>query len=269
MFTFIQTSTTGLRSTLGKFTATCPPGINFKIPFIQKINVVCNKTQQINCNLNIKTKDDILAEIHLSIQYRVMPEDSEKAYFSLQNPIDQINAYIDSSVRSIAQQKKINEIYLSGDEITDHVKTHLQQQMKEYGYTIVNTLITEINLPKEVREAMNKIVASERLKQATINEAEANYIREIKQAEADKERKRLQGEGIAAQRAAILDGYNKNIGDLSTILGVSTKEIMEFVVKTQHMDTMETIGKSNNSKIIFLNHDNPQNSLIKPLISSE
>ena len=101
---------------------------------------------------------------------------------------------------------------------------------------------------------MNAIYANKRMKAAAKEEADANYIKKVRDAEADKDRKRLQGEGISEQRLAILKGYEQGVDDMAKKLGLTPTDIVDFVMKTQHLDTLEAIGRSNNAKTIFINH---------------
>jgi len=110
-----------------------------------------------------------------------------------------------------------------------------------------------------------KINATARLKEAAKNEADAFYIKAVREAEADAERKRLQGQGISDQRTAILDGYKDGIKDISSALGLSAMDILTFVQSVQHMDMVENVGKSNNVKVLFIDKDKHQRSLAKTL----
>lgn len=126
--------------------------------------------------------------------------------------------------------------------------------MLTHGYTIESTLLTTIDPDAEVMKAMNHINASERMKEAAKNEAEADYIKQVRHAEADRDRKRLQGEGISQQRQEIMKGYSTGVSNMSKNFGMNHKQIVEFVLRTQHLDTIENIGKTQNTKVIFLNH---------------
>jgi regulator of protease activity HflC (stomatin/prohibitin superfamily) len=267
LFTFISTNKTGIKTTFGKLTKECKPGLHFYVPFFQYIDVVNNFVEQDTFNLQIKTHDNVFAKIKVAVQHQIKPEDSGKAYFSLSDPVEQINSYVESEIRSIVQTMTFDKLYASTDDICNKVSTKLSERMSSYGYTIINTLVTDIDPSKDIKDAMNKIIASERLKQASINEADAEYIKSVKQAEADKQRKKLQGEGMAEQRKAILDGYNNSIKLLSDDLGIPSSEILDFVKTTQHLDTMETIGKSPNVKTVFLNHQ-PDSKLRNMLLES-
>jgi regulator of protease activity HflC (stomatin/prohibitin superfamily) len=254
MLKIIQQSTTGVLTTFGKFSGLKRPGLHIYIPFVQRIYPVSNRLRQDAFKFEVKTKDNVFANISVAVQYQVMSEDTEKSFFSLDRPVDQMNAYIENVVRSVAPQKKLDDLFESQNDICHNVSKNLSAMMKEYGFTIVNTLVTGIEPNKEVKDAMNKINATDRLKIAATNEADAHYIKEFRQAEADKERKKLQGEGISEQRKAILKGYQTGMDDMAKKTGLSAQDVMKFVMMTQHLDTVEAIGKSPNAKTLFLNH---------------
>ena len=261
-FKLVGTASTGVKQSFGKFDCLCSPGLNWKIPFIQKITIVSNMVQNRNFEIRVKTKDDVFTDLHIGVQLQILPEDTEKAFFKLQDPTKQIEAYIHNIVRSQAPKMTLDNLFESQNTIAQSVSEHLKTKLSDYGYTIIDTLVNNIVPDKEVSTAMNKINASERLKHAAKNEADANYIREIRQAEADRDRKILQGEGISGQRLAILKGYETGVDNMAKSLGLTAKDIIDFVMKTQHLDTLEAIGKSQNTKTVFMTH-NPDNSSLK------
>lgn len=254
-FKFIQTSCTGVVQTFGKYTGTVGPGLRLFFPFIQTITPVSNRLKQETFQFEAKTKDNVFTQLGIAIQYRIKPSDTDKAYFSLANPVDQIDSYVENVIRSKVPSLRLDELFESQDSICQSVSEKLSKNMSEHGFTIENTLVTAIDPDLEVKRSMNAINASERMKEAVRNKAEAHYIEELKQAEADRDRKRLQGEGISQQRLAIMEGYEKGIHGMSERMGLDPREIVKFVEKVQELDTMETIGRSNNSKILFFERE--------------
>lgn len=254
MLRFIESSTTGIVQTFGRFTRIAHPGLHFYIPFIQRISPISNRLHQEEFCFEVKTADDVFAKLSIKTQFRIKPENSETAFFSLDDPHNQIYAYIENVVRSKAPHLTLNDIYKEQDTIESAVAERLSSRMEEHGFTIINTLITSIDPAPKVKDAMNAIYESERLKIAAKNEADAQYIRSVRQAEADKERKRLQGEGISAQRLAILKGYETGVSDMAHGLKLNPSDIVDFVMKTQHLDVLESIGRSTNAKTVFLSH---------------
>ncbi len=251
----IQTSTTGVRQTFGRASGIVGPGLSFYIPFVQKITSVNNRVGQDEFTIIAKTSDDVWTSVALKVQSRIMEENTSKAFFSLDKPHQQLDAYVQDSVRSEVPRLTLNQLNEQKDIICNNVSAELSEKMGRFGWTIVNTLITSIDPPSEVKSAMNAVYASKCLLVAAKNEADARYIKEVRQAEADKERKRLQGEGVSAQRLAILKGYEESMSNMRDSLGLSPEHLADFVMRTLHLDTLESIGKSNNAKTVFLSHE--------------
>ena len=254
MLKFIKQSTTGIVTTFGKFSRLTPPGITFYVPFAQKINIVSNRTHQIDLKLNILTKDKAFADIYMAVLYGVKSEDSAKALFSLDDPTKQISSYVENSIRSHAPKTELAQLLESFEDISTRVEFDLKDRMSQHGFTLEKILMTNIEPAKEVKDAINRVSSSERNKDAARNEAEAEYIRRVRDAEADRDRKILHGEGVAGQRKAILEGYRENIDNMTQSTGMSPTQIMNFILKSQNLDTMEQIGKSNNAKVLFVNN---------------
>ena len=254
-FRFVQSSNSAIVQTFGRYSKTVGPGLRLFVPFVQKMTPISHRLQQNTFKFKVKTSDDAFTTLGLAVQYKIEPKNAEKAFFSLNDPISQMDSYIENVVRSKVPTMTLDRLFKSQNDICDEVGKIIGPKMAEHGYTIESTLVTEVDPPKEIKDAMNQINATSRLKEAAKNEADAHYIKEVRQAEADRDRKRLQGEGIALQRKAIMEGYQTGIKDMSKQLSLDPKEIIQLVMNTQHLDTLETIGKSANTKTLFLNHD--------------
>jgi len=266
MFKFISTSTTGIVQRFGRADRIMTEGLNFYIPFVEKVLVMNNRLREDVFDIKIKTKDNVFCDLKIGVQYRVKPEDSMKACFSLNQPWKQIDSYVKNSIRSKAPDLSLDNLYSSQSEICEDVSKHLSEKLKEYGYTIESTLITDIQPADEVVRAMNKINETERLRKAAENEAAAYYTKEVGKAEADKERKRLQGEGTAAQRDAIIKGYQEGVQNMCTSLGVSSQDIIHFLTDIQRIDMQGEVAKSPNTKVLFLGgSQDPLQTLVSSL----
>jgi regulator of protease activity HflC (stomatin/prohibitin superfamily) len=77
----------------------------------------------------------------------------------------------------------------------------------------------------------------------------------VKKAEAEAESKALQGQGIANQRRAIIEGLQLSIEQFQKVVeGASAKEVMQLVMVTQYFDTLKSIGESDKTNTLFLSH---------------
>ncbi len=263
---FIKQSTTGVKTTFGKFTKKCKPGLAFYIPIVEKIHIVSNKLFQDSFRVETKTKNDVFVKIGITIEYIVKEDDSDKALFSMDDPIKQINNTAENVLITSTSKMDLNTLFESRDELCKNVVDNLKE-MENNGYTIIKTLVTSIDVDNSVRDALNKVYESKKILEATKNNAEAEKIKLIKAAEAEKESKILQGQGSAGQRDAILEGFSQNVKNFREKFGISPEKIFQFVLNVQHLDMLKDVGSNSKSNVIFLNHEAQQNNLIKGLFS--
>ena len=200
-----------------------------------------------------KTKDNVFVAIQLAVQFEVIRSKIFEAFYSLQNPIVQINAYVFDVVRSQVPRMLLDEVFESKDDIALKVKDSLCKTMGEFGFYIHQCLVTDVAPNARVRDSMNEINASRRLRLAATERAEAEKNLTVKQAEAESESKYLQGQGIARQRRAIIDGLRDSVGDFQdSVHGMNAKDILELVLLTQYFDTIKEIGTQKGSNVVFV-----------------
>jgi regulator of protease activity HflC (stomatin/prohibitin superfamily) len=240
----------------GRFIGTASPGLNVKVPFIDVVSQrVSLRVQQLPVEVETKTLDNVFVKLFVAVQYRVIEGREADAYYKLQNPRDQITSYVLDVVRAQVQKMNLDEVFEKKDEVGSSVKAELDASMKIYGFEIPNALVTDVNPADNVKAAMNEIQTQQRLQVAAAAKGEANKILVVKNAEAEAESKRLQGEGIAKQRRAIVDGLRESIAAFTDqIGGVSAPEVLKLVLMTQYFDTMKEIGVSAGSKVILIPH---------------
>lgn len=241
---------------LGKFHKVANPGVNFKIPFIDRKAATLNlRLQQLDVLVETKTLDNVFVNTKISVQYEVVREKVKEAYYSLNNPTSQISSYIFDEVRAAVPRLDLDDLFSKKDEIAISVNESIAEIMDNYGYQIMKTLITDIDPDAKVKESMNRINAAKRDREATIQEADAKKITIIKEAEAEAEGKRLAGEGIAKQRLEIIRGFKESVEDFQRSLkDVTPNEVMQFVLMTQYFDTLNNIGTNSKNSSILIPH---------------
>lgn len=237
---------------LGKFQSVRNSGFHLKIPFIDQIaGRVSLKIQQLDVVVETKTKDDVFVKLKVSVQYVVIREKVYDAFYKLDNPYAQITSYVFDVVRAEVPKLRLDDVFEKKDDIAIAVKSELAEAMNEYGYDIIKTLVTDIDPDEQVKEAMNRINASEREKVAAQYEGDAQRILIVEKAKAEAESKRLQGQGIADQRREIAKGLEESVNVLNKV-GINSQEASALIVVTQHYDTLQAMGSSNKSNLILL-----------------
>ena len=236
----------------GKFNSIRFAGLQIKIPLIDRIAARLSlRIQQLDVVVETKTNDDVFVQLKISVQYQILRDKVYDAYYRLQNPHEQLTAYIFDLVRAEIPKMILDDVFEKKDDIAFAVKRDLKEAMLDYGYDIVKALVTDIDPDASVKEAMNRINAAEREKVAAQHEGDAQRILIVERAKAEAESKRLQGKGIADQRREIAKGLEESVDTLNKA-GINPQEASALIVITQHYDTLQSIGADSSSNLILL-----------------
>lgn len=240
----------------GKFTRIASPGISLIIPFIDRKAATINlRVQQLDVTVETKTLDNVFVNLQVSVQFKVGKDQVKEAYYSMDNPRNQISSYVFDDVRAEVPKLDLDDVFAKKEDIAQAVQKNIHESMDEYGYQIIKALITDIDPDHKVKDAMNRINAAKRDREAALEEGEGLKIKIIKEAEAEAESKRLSGEGIAKQRLEIVRGFKESVEDFHKSLATVThEEIMQFVLMTQYFDTIRDIGANSKNSSILMPH---------------
>mmetsp|Transcript_33407 Transcript_33407/g.61614 ORF Transcript_33407/g.61614 Transcript_33407/m.61614 type:complete len:280 (-) Transcript_33407:163-1002(-) len=253
-FFTISTSEVGIIETFGKYSRLVHPGLGCVIcPAEQLVGRVSFRVQQIDVRVETKTLDNVFLTAVVSVQYQVLREKVFEAFYSLTNPAQQITAHIYDVMRAQLPTLELDAVFEAKEELALAVKNALSKTMTEYGYQILQALITDLDPDQRVKNAMNEINSSKRLKFAVAERAEGDKILKVKSAEAEAEAKYLSGVGVAKQRKAIVDGLRTSIVDFSDgVKGTSSKDIMDLLLLTQYFDCIRDVGQEGHCKTTFV-----------------
>ena len=255
-FFTVSTAQVAIVARFGKFLRVAEAGLNWKWPFIDVIaGRMSLRVNQITLTMETKTKDNVFVTIPISVQNRVRPEKVFDAFYKLSDPEQQIQSYVEQVILGHVPGMTLDEVFASQSGIALAVKQELDADMAGFGYEIVNVLVTDIVPDAKVKSAMNDINAAQREQVAANARGEAEKILVVKKAEAEAESKALQGQGIANQRKAIIEGLQGSIEQFQKVIGdTSTSEVMQLVLVTQYFDTLKSIGESEKNSTLFLSH---------------
>src|ERR1035438_10496900 len=211
-FFTVNTAEVAVITRFGKFLRAADPGLNWKLPLFDTISgTVSLRVNQISLTMETKTKDNVFVTIPISAQNRVRPEKVYDAFYKLSDPTAQIKSYVEQVILGHVPGMTLDEVFASQSSIAAAVKQELDADMATFGFEIVNVLVTDIVPDQKVKSAMNDINAAQREQVAANARGEAEKILVVKKAEAEAESKALQGQGIANQRKAIIEGLQVSI----------------------------------------------------------
>ena len=268
-FFIVKQQSAAIIERFGKFQSIRHSGLQLKIPLIDRVaGRLSLKIQQLDVIVETKTLDDVFVRLKISVQYKVVKEKVYEAFYKLDYPHEQITSYVFDVVRAEVPKMKLDDVFVKKDDIAIAVKTELNEAMMDYGYDIIKTLVTDIDPDAQVKNAMNRINASEREKIAAQFEGDAARILIVEKAKAEAESKRLQGQGIADQRREIARGLEESVEVLNKV-GINSQEASALIVVTQHYDTLQSIGGESNSNLILLpNSPQAGSNMLNDMVAS-
>ncbi len=258
-FFVVKQQTAAVVERLGKFQRIANAGLHFKIPLVDRIaGHVDLRTEQLDVDVETKTEDNVFVSMPVAVQYFVMPEKVKDAFYRLSNPEQQIQAYVLDVVRGEVPEIGLDDLFKNKDKVAKAVKERLTETMKEFGYSIVQTLVTDINPDEKVKESMNEINAAQRFRKAAQDKGEGEKILKVKAAEADAESKRLQGKGTADQRREIVKGLEDSVEKFAKATKLPPKEVLALVMETQRIDMLREIGGDGSTIFIPYSSGDPE-----------
>ncbi len=249
----VRTASAGVVERFGKFDRITRPGLHVLVPFAERVFFVDLQVKQAQFSVETKTRDNVFVQIPVSVQYQVLDEKIFDAFYRLSAPQKQIESFVFNSILGHVPKLTLDETFEQQSGISVAVKVELDQIMSGFGFNILTALVTDIIPDVKVKAAMNDINAAQRAQVAAQARGEADKILKVKQAEAEAQSKALQGQGIAAERQAIIDGLRASIEHFrETVPGSTADDVMALVLLTQYFDTLRDIGTRGGTNTIFL-----------------
>lgn len=209
------------------------------------------RLMEIQVDCETKTEDNVFVKVSVAVQYEVLKKRAKDAFYKLSNPRLQINSYVTNLVRAQVPRLTLDQTFAQKDDLAMAVEKELKQNMEDFGFFIHTSLVTDIDPAHKVKQAMNDINAAKRQRVAATERAEAENILMVKAAEAEAESKFLQGQGIAKQRAAIVDGLKHSLSTSGQEL--SADKVTELLLITQYFDTLEKMANGS-AATVFMPH---------------
>ncbi len=273
----------GIIVRLGKYKETVEPGLNYKLPLIDNVQLVPverqlkqefgyrtsrggNKTQYRKAGYDIEslmlTGDLNLADVEWVVQYRIT--DPYSYLFKVRNAESTLSDISEAAMREVVGNRTVNEVLTVGRaEVSIRVEELIQSLVTEYemGITIEQVVLQDINPPESVKPSFNGVNEAQQQRETLINKAKADYNRIIPRARGEAEETIQQAEGYSSERVNTAEGEVSRFNDLYTEY-IKAPEVTKQRI---FLETMEDILPKMGKKIIM--DDNGNNIL--PLLQMQ
>jgi regulator of protease activity HflC (stomatin/prohibitin superfamily) len=264
-FVTIQQGTVGVITVFGKYKRILSPGLNFKIPLIEKVyKKISIQNRSVELGFQAVTIDQANVNFTAMLLYAVINQNEESIknvafkFVDEKNLMQALVRSIEGSVRAFVATKKQSEVLSLRRDIVEAVKDQLDLMLEEWGYHLLDLQLNDITFDEEVMRSMAKVVASNNLKAAAENEGQALLITRTKAAEAEgnfikisanaeKEAAQMRGQGIALFREEVARG-----------MAGAAKQMKEsnldtsLILFSMWTEAVKNFAEQGNGNIIFL-----------------
>jgi regulator of protease activity HflC (stomatin/prohibitin superfamily) len=188
----VQQGMLGVTTIFGKFNRILRPGLNFKIPFIERVfKRISVQNRSAELGFQAVTIDQANVNFTAMLLYSVINSDEETVknvafkFIDERNFMQALVRSIEGSVRAFVATKRQAEVLTLRRDIVEAVKEQLDRTLEDWGYHLIDLQLNDITFDEEVMRSMAKVVASNNLKSAAENEGQALLITRTKAAEAE------------------------------------------------------------------------------------
>lgn len=211
--------------------------------------IISNRITENIVTSETKTEDNVFVRVSCAVQQQPKASRVKDCVYRLRNPRAQIESYVGDVVRGQVPNMTLEEVFINKDAIADAVGQKIKHSMADFGWSILQSLVVNVDPDQSVKTAMNKLEAANKQREASEITAEAQKVVRVRLAEANAESKFLQGQGISLQRAAIINGLRDSVGTEEREL--SPQMVSELLLITQYYDTLEKMADAR-GKTIFM-----------------
>ncbi len=186
----------GLIERLGKFHKMAEPGLNFIVPFIERLIKVDLREMLIDVPpQEVITRDNVIVTVDAIIYYEIT--DAYRVTYNVAEFIPAAIKLAQTNLRNVIGELELDQTLTSRERINTKLREVLDEATDKWGVRITRVEIKKIDPPQDIMEAMSKQMKAERTKRAVILEAEGYREAEITKAEGDRNAAILRAEGEA------------------------------------------------------------------------
>ncbi len=264
----VEPEEVGVITRFGKYTTSVQPGLNFKIPLIDRVTKVPVERQQklefgfrtVSADVKSQytkggtadeslmlTGDLNLADVEWVVQFRI--DDPYKYLFMVRNPEQTLRDISETTMRQVVGDRTVNEVLTVGRmDISQTVKDLMQRLCNEYslGVKIEQVVLQDVNPPDPVKAAFNAVNQAQQEKETLINQAKSEYNKVIPHAHGQAQETIQKAEGYATARV------NNALGEAArfNLLYQEYVKAPDVTRRRIYLETMQKVLPTLGNKII-------------------
>ena len=246
----------------GKFTRTLYAGLNFIVPFLDRIahRVSILERQLPEFRISVITRDNVEVRLESTVFYRIT--DAASSVYRIQDINQALHTASESIIRSAAGKLELDELQSSRESMNDEIAHNLKEAAVVWGIDITRTEITDVIIDEQTKEAQRQQLNAERERRAVIARAEGEkraieLSAEAKlyeaQREADAVKVKADADAYAVKVKAAADAEQTRV--VAAAISDDGQPAIEFEIMKRQVTALSEVASADNAKTIILPTD--------------
>ena len=236
---------------LGKLRSVLGPGINFIVPFLDKVrHKVSILERQLPTNAqDAITSDNVLVQVETSVFYRII--EPEKTVYRIRDVDGAIMTTVAGIVRSEIGRMELDQVQANRSSLISAVREQVADQVEDWGIEVTRAEILDVNLDQATRAAMLQQLNAERARRAQVTEAEGKKRSVELQADADL----YAAEQTAKARRISADAEAYATQVVAAAIAENGLEAAQYQVALKQVESLNKLGDGQGNSTIIVPAD--------------
>ncbi len=269
-----------LIESLGSYKKKLEPGLNFVVPFIDKVvyqDTIREKVLDVPAQSCI-TRDNVSITVDAVVYWRIM--DMYKAFYKVENLRDAMVNLVLTQIRSEMGKLELDQTFTARTEINEILLRELDIATDPWGVKVTRVELRDIMPSKAVQDSMELQMAAERKKRAAILTSEGERDSAVNSAQGQAQARVLDAEAMkkaailkaeAEQQAIVLKAEAQREEQILKAQATAhameivteklrkdpkAREALQYILAQQYLDMGKEVGSSESSKVMFMDPRN-------------
>lgn len=233
---------------LGRLRSVLGPGINFIVPFLDKVRhkVSILERQLPNMTQDAITSDNVLVQVETSVFYRII--EPEKTVYRIRDVDGAISTTVAGIVRSEIGRMELDQVQANRSSLIAAVREQVAQQVDDWGIEVTRAEILDVNLDTATRAAMLQQLNAERARRASVTEAEGQ--KRAVELQADAQLYAAEQEAKARRVTADAEAYATQV--VAVAIAENGLEAAQYQVALKQVEALNALGAGSGKQTIIL-----------------
>ena len=222
------------------------PGLVFLIPIVDRPVRVDLREQFIEVpSQTTITRDNAPINIDFLIYWKIA--DPLKSVVNVAYFAGALQGIATTTLRAVIGDILLDDVLSKRDQINELLRVKMDEQTERWGGKVTTVEIREIIPPRDVQEAMNRMLSAERNRRAVITESEGARQANINVAEGEKQAAILRAEGRRQAQILEAEGFNQALKQIFE----AARGVDERTMALQYLEALKALGQGAATKFVI------------------